>query len=73
MTTELILLLSIYAAIMLGIFLGDLGPVATFKKAVPRLAAKVERDLTTGRGFHQTASGRGIRWEAPPRGGESVF
>ncbi|MCB0422135.1 MAG: hypothetical protein KDD61_14145 [Bdellovibrionales bacterium] len=48
MTTELVLLLGIYAFIVIGVFLGDSGPIETFKKSAPRLAAKVERNVSVG-------------------------
>ncbi len=51
MTTELVLLLGIYAYIILGVFLGDQGPLATFKKSGPRLAARIERNITIGKPF----------------------
>jgi len=56
-TTEFVLLLALYAFILLGAFLGDKGPAATFKSAGPRLAAKVEKDVSIGKGF-QDQSGR---------------
>lgn len=48
MTTELVLLLGLYAFIVIGVFLGDKGPIETFKKSAPRLAAKVERNVSVG-------------------------
>lgn len=53
MTTELVLLLSIFAFIVLGIFLGDLGPIATFYKSGPSLAAKIERQISVGHHFYE--------------------
>lgn len=67
MTVELVLLLSIFAASTLGIFLGDLGPIQTFKKAAPRLGARVERNLSVGDGFRTSKDGRGVTWD-PPQG-----
>ena len=63
MTTELVLLLGIYAFILLGVFLGDSGPMATFKNSAPRLAARIERDISTGRGFLK--EGAPIPWQKP--------
>jgi len=52
MSTELILLLSIYAFILLGVFFNkDSGVPATFTKSGPRLAARMEANISTGGGF----------------------
>jgi hypothetical protein len=52
MTTELILLLGLSAFILLGGLLNNnSGMEATFKKAAPRLGARVEKYLETGSGF----------------------
>jgi len=64
MTTELVLLLGIYAFIILGVFLGDSGPMATFKNSAPRLAARIERDITTGRGFLKNGT-PAAQWQKP--------
>lgn len=69
MTTELVLLLGIYAFLLLGAFLGDLGPIQTFKKSAPRLAARVERDITVGHGFRVSNDGKGVEWVKPETGG----
>lgn len=58
MTTEFVLLLGLYAFILLGAFLGDRGPMATFRSSGPRFAAKVERNITTGRGFQNPTKGQ---------------
>ncbi len=64
MTTELVLLLSMFVFIVLGGFLGDGGPRNTFKQSGPRLAARLERDLATGDGFN--GKGRAANeWKAP--------
>ena len=61
MTTELILLLGLFAFILLGSFLNDRsGMEATFRKSAPRLGARIEKHLETGSGFPE-------RWEAPPK------
>ena len=69
MTTEYVLLLALYAFILLGIFLGDLGPIETFKKSAPRLAARVERNISTGDGYRTSKDGRGFSWIEPQGGG----
>jgi hypothetical protein len=70
MTTELVLILGLYGFLILGAFLGDMGPIATFKKSVPRLAARIERDLTTGHGFAKSKDGVPVNWVEPPKGGK---
>lgn len=60
MTTELVLILGLYAFILMGVFFGDMGPIATFNKSAPRLAARIERNVTTGRGFVQQQ--KSISW-----------
>ena len=55
MTTELILLLGIYAFLVVGVFLGRGGPIDTFKKSAPRLAARIERNVAVG--YKWTKSG----------------
>ncbi len=69
MTTELVLLLGIFAFLLLGAFLGDLGPIETLKKSGPRLGARIERDISTGDGFRQSRDGKGVDWVEPPRAG----
>lgn len=65
MTTELVLLLGLYAFLLLGAFLGDLGPIETFKKSAPRLGARVERNISVGDGFRESADGAGVNWIKP--------
>ena len=50
MTTEFVLLLGLYAFIILGAFLGERGPGATFRGAGPRFGAEVERHVPIGGG-----------------------
>ena len=71
MTVELVLLLGIYGFLIIGAFLGDLGPIETFKKSAPRLAARVERNISTGDGFRNSKDGAGVNWIKPdgPSGG----
>ncbi len=65
MTTELVLLLGLYIFLIMGAFLGDLGPIETFKKSAPRLAARVERNISTGDGFRTSRDGQGVNWVRP--------
>lgn len=68
MTVELVLLLSIFGFMIIGVFLGPLGPIETFKKASPRLAARVERNLSVGDGFRKSKDGKGVSWIKPNNG-----
>lgn len=68
MTTELVLLLGIYVFIVMGVFLGDLGPRETFKRSGPRLAARIERNVSVGDGFRNSRDGRGVSWVKPEGG-----
>lgn len=71
MTTELVLLLGIYAFLVLGAFLGDLGPIQTFKKSAPRLGARVERNISVGDGFRtQSSDNAPVSWIKPTGGNQ---
>lgn len=63
MTTEMVLLLAIYAFVILGIFQGDGGPRATFKVSAPRLAAHIERDISVGHEFRTKDGETFPKWE----------
>lgn len=65
MTVELVLLLGIYAFLILGAFLGDSGPIATFKKSGPRLGARIERNISVGNGFRSSQDGGPVNWVKP--------
>ena len=61
MTTELILLIGLFAFILLGSFLNKKsGMEATFREAAPKLGARVEKHLETGAGFQGS-------WTAPAK------
>lgn len=52
MTTELVLLLSIVVFVLMGSFVGNgKGPRNAFATGGPQLAARVEKQLATGRDF----------------------
>lgn len=68
MTMELVLLLGLYAFLLLGAFLGDSGPIQTFKKSGPRLGARIERNISVGDGFRTSSDGQGVSWIAPQGG-----
>lgn len=65
MTTELILLVSIFAFLVVGAFLGDNGPRKTFEKSGPRLAARIEKEITVGHKFRYATDGQKA-FETPP-------
>ncbi|MBE8221290.1 MAG: hypothetical protein HAW60_01015 [Bdellovibrionales bacterium] len=66
MTTELILILSLYAAIILTSLLGENGPVKIFSQAGPILASRVERNLATGYQFTNKETGGIVpAWKDP--------
>lgn len=69
MTVELVLLLGLYAFLLLGAFLGDGGPIETFKRSAPRLAARVERNISVGDGFRTSKDNKGVSWIKPAVGG----
>ncbi len=71
MTVELVLIVGIYGFLILGAFMGDLGPIETFKKSAPRLAARIERNISTGDGFRSSKDGEAVAWVKPdsPPGG----
>ena len=70
MTTEYILLLGLYAFLLLGVFLGDRGPMATFNRSTPRFAAVLERNISVGREFRNGNSGGStINWSDPDQSG----
>ncbi len=70
MTTELILLLGIYAFLLMSAFLGDLGPIETFRKSAPRLGARVERNIAVGDGFRRSSDSKGVNWIKPQGGNQ---
>ena len=68
MTTEFVLLLAVYLFLVIGVMLGPEGPIATFNNSTPKLAALVERNLSTGYGFRKHHHGGGDQpwaWEKP--------
>lgn len=68
MTVELVVLLSIFAFVLLGVFLGDLGPIQTFRHSAPRLGARIEEHISIGDGFRQSKDGKGVSWNGPVNG-----
>jgi hypothetical protein len=65
MTTELVLLLAIFAFIVGGLFFGEKGPIKVFERSGPRLAARIERQITIGRDFKVQGNSYQL-WQKPP-------
>ncbi len=63
MTLEVTLLLGMFVFILGGAFFGENGPLEVFKDSGPRLGARVEKHITTGRGFK--TRGAQNQWMAP--------
>ena len=66
MTTEFLLLLAVYAFLVIGVIMGDSGPIKTFENSTPKLAALVERNLATGQQFRLQHQGTRWGWITPP-------
>ncbi len=64
MTLEVTLLLGMFAFILGGAFFGESGPLRVFKDSGPRLGARIEKHVTTGRGFVVEGGARN-KWSAP--------
>ncbi|MES2962627.1 MAG: hypothetical protein V4760_01975 [Bdellovibrionota bacterium] len=67
MTTELVLLISIFVFLVARAFFGDHGPLKTFESSGPRLGARIEQQLSTGRDF-KNVFGQRQQWEKPSAG-----
>lgn len=63
MTLEVTLLIGMFAFILGGAFFGENGPMQVFKDSGPRLGARIEKHVTTGRGFK--VRGDQNKWVAP--------
>lgn len=64
MTTELVLLLGLFAFLVGGVFFGEKGPIQVFGKSGPRLAARIEKQITVGREF-KISGGQINQWQKP--------
>lgn len=64
MTLEAIII-AIFGVLILGIFLGPNSIMVTFDEATPRLAARVERNVTVGYKFFnpEKSGGRTPGWQ----------
>jgi hypothetical protein len=63
MTTELVLLLGLFAFLIGGVFFGEKGPIQVFGTSGPRLGARIERNLTIGREFKERNAY--VSWQHP--------
>lgn len=63
MTTEAVLLLCLFAFLTGPVFFGDSGPIRVFKNSGPKLGARLERQLATGRDFN--VHGGTMSWKEP--------
>lgn len=64
MTTEIVLLLGIFAFLVGGALFGEHGPFQVFGRSGPRLAARIEKHVTIGREF-KVKGGATNSWRAP--------
>jgi hypothetical protein len=64
MTTEIVLLLGMFAFLVGGAFFGEHGPLQVFSKSGPRLAARIEKHVTVGREW-KIKGGQYNQWQAP--------
>ncbi len=60
------IVIAIFGVLILGIFLGPNSIMVTFDEATPRLAARVERNVTAGYKFFNPTDGGGRTpgWQA---------
>lgn len=63
MTLEVTLLASMFALILGGAFFGESGPMRVFQDSGPRLGARLEKHVATGRNF--SMDGARNQWIAP--------
>lgn len=64
MTTEIVLLLGIFAFLVGGALFGERGPFQVFARSGPRLAARIEKHVAIGREF-KIRGGVYNQWQAP--------
>ena len=65
MITELVLIIGLFAFILGGVFFGPRGPRAVFDNSGPRLGARIEQNLSTGRKFRVKGEAT-LQWDKPP-------
>ena len=59
MTTELVLLMGIFAFVVGGVLIK--APKQAFRDSGPKLGARIERHLATGQDFHDRSGAR-MKW-----------
>lgn len=57
MTTELVLLLCVFAFVTAGAIFGPKGPFKVLANSGPRLGARIEQQMATGRQFKVSSGG----------------
>jgi hypothetical protein len=68
MTTELVLLLCVFAFVTAGAIFGDKGPFGVLASSSPRLGARLEQNIATGRNFKvrdQNGDLNSTQWTPP--------
>jgi hypothetical protein len=68
MTTELVLLLCVFAFVTAGAIFGDKGPFKVLAGSSPRLGARLEQNIAIGHEFKVRDLDGGqnaVRWQAP--------
>lgn len=68
MTTELVLLLCVFAFVTAGAIFGEKGPFKVLASSSPRLGARLEQNIAIGRQFKvRDANGNmsTLKWRAP--------
>ena len=68
MTTELVLLLCVFAFVTAGAIFGEKGPFAVLQSSSPSLGARLEQNIAIGHEFRvrsDDGSQNRTRWQAP--------
>jgi hypothetical protein len=65
MTTELVVLLAIFVFVTLTAFFGPNGPIQVYKNSGPKLAARIENQISSGTSFSVKQAGTSEHWIAP--------
>jgi|GEM_PF-819725 len=68
MTTELVLLLCVFAFVTAGAIFGDKGPFGVLKSTTPRLGARLEQNLAIGHSFRvrdPNGNLNAVQWQPP--------
>jgi hypothetical protein len=68
MTTELVLLLCVFAFVTAGAIFGEKGPFKVLESSSPRLGARLEQNIAIGHSFKvrdQNGNQDALQWQAP--------